>query len=53
MLIQVSMTYGLSELFANTVLITLSITALNCSIVAMTVGADSALLFVDQTPPKH
>lgn len=54
MSIQVSITCGLSVLIANiTVLITLSDTALNWSIVARTVGADPALLFLDQTAPKH
>lgn len=32
---------------------TLNETELNCSIVAITVGADIDLLFLDQTAPRH
>jgi len=37
----------------NTELITLSETALNWLIVAITVGADIVLLFFDHTAPRH
>lgn len=47
-------TSALLEFVTNkTVLITLSETALNCSIVLITVGAEKILLFFDQTAPRH